>query len=715
MPSTTAVFRYKLLALMLFGGLHLCAQAPDEKDYYTLATIPVPSDIILEGGGLTTMPNGNIAVATRMGDVYIIENPYLDQGARPHYRLFASGLHEALGLTWHDGTLWAAQRGELTRLWDRNGDGYCDYYETVYAWPLSGHYHEYSYGPAVAPDSTLFITANVSFGGVEWWRGMSVVPWRGWTMQITSEGEMEPFAAGMRSPNGYGFYDGEFFYADNQGDWIGSGGLVHVSKGDFTGHPASLAWADDEDSPVSVRQSDVYSRVDPRLAAPGERPIKPENIESEIPKPLFEVADEVSGVKTPAVWLPHGVLGISTAQFVVDETEGAFGPFSGQIFIGDQGQSKVMRIFMEKIDGVYQGAAFDFRKDFQSGIMRLAWGRDGSLFAAESNRGWGSAGNKNEGLQRLIWTGKTPFEMKAIRAMPDGFEIEFTQPVNKSSAQNRDNYQVSSFIYKYHPVYGSPAVNLEENPVQKAMVSPDGLKVRLVVDKLRLKYVYEILASGVTSYQDDKGLLHNTGYYTLNVLPEGEKIKLTAAEERVGPSQTGQQSAMVNPKDLVSPDQQALVRAPEPPKALPGTELLAKNQTRQPSSWTDGPELTVRLGTVPGLKYDVADMTVQAGSQVKLIFSNNDDMPHNFLLVKPNAATRVGEMSLKLGVKGMAMNYVPNTPLVLAHTKLVQPGSSQTIYFQAPEEPGVYEYVCTYPGHYMTMRGVLRVRTRESR
>ncbi|MEM9985535.1 MAG: plastocyanin/azurin family copper-binding protein, partial [Bacteroidota bacterium] len=151
------------------------------------------------------------------------------------------------------------------------------------------------------------------------------------------------------------------------------------------------------------------------------------------------------------------------------------------------------------------------------------------------------------------------------------------------------------------------------------------------------------------------------------------------------------------------------------PRLVPGAELIAKSQTKLPNSWEDGPELTVRLGTVPGLKYDVTDMTVQAGSQVKLIFSNNDDMPHNFLLVQPNAASRVGEMSLKLGVKGMAMDYVPNTPLVLSHTKLVQPGSSQTIYFQAPEEPGVYEYVCTYPGHYMTMRGVLRVRARESR
>ena len=85
-------------------------------------------------------------------------------------------------------------------------------------------------------------------------------------------------------------------------------------------------------------------------------------------------------------------------------------------------------------------------------------------------------------------------------------------------------------------------------------------------------------------------------------------------------------------------------------------------------------------------------------------------MPHNFLLTQPGQADRVGEAALKLGVRGMELNYVPDLPAVLYHTKLLQPSTSQTIYFEAPTEPGVYPYVCTYPGHYVTMRGVLRVK-----
>ena len=69
----------------------------------------------------------------------------------------------------------------------------------------------------------------------------------------------------------------------------------------------------------------------------------------------------------------------------------------------------------------------------------------------------------------------------------------------------------------------------------------------------------------------------------------------------------------------------------------------------------------------------------------------------------------VGKMALDLGLKGPSMNYVPNTPKVLHHSKLMLPGSSETLYFIAPDKPGDYMYVCSFPGHYLSMRGILRV------
>ena len=78
--------------------------------------------------------------------------------------------YEALGLLYHDGALYSAQRGELTKLMDKNGDGKADVYETVYAWPISGHYHEYSLALKLGPDGNFFVSGNVAFGQ-EWWRG----------------------------------------------------------------------------------------------------------------------------------------------------------------------------------------------------------------------------------------------------------------------------------------------------------------------------------------------------------------------------------------------------------------------------------------------------------------------------------------------------------------------------------------------------------------
>ncbi|MEL6850877.1 MAG: hypothetical protein AAFP92_20330, partial [Bacteroidota bacterium] len=525
--------KYSILCLLLLSlGLNPAllgqekALPATESDFYKMFTLPIPEGMILEVGGLTTLPNGDLAAGTRRGEVYLIENPYMDLQTQPHYRLYAEGLHEILGLSYRDGGLYLAQRGELTRLSDRNGDGMADQFESVYAWPLSGHYHEYSYGPAMDEDGNMFVSGNVAFGDVEWWRGESRVPWRGWILRITPEGEMEPWATGVRSPCGLGVFDGELFYADNQGDWLGSGGLVHVEKGDFTGHPAGLRWADHPASPVKVRLEDIYSRVDPKMAAPGQKPIKPEDGPNEPTIPLYEVAEEVEGLKLPAVWLPHSVLGISTSQIVRDESGGAFGPFGGQLFIGDEGQSKIVRVFLEEINGTYQGAAFAFRDGFQSGVLRMTWGRDGSMFVGQTNRGWGSTGPKPFGLQRLVWTGKMPFEMKAVRAMPDGFEIEFTQPVDKRTASNPDSYGISSFTYKYHPVYGSPVVRDTLCPVEGVVVSKDGLKARLVISNLRKKYIHEIKALGVKAYYDQSSLLHPTAYYTLNEIPEGAKLNL---------------------------------------------------------------------------------------------------------------------------------------------------------------------------------------------
>ncbi|MFD1756592.1 c-type cytochrome [Rufibacter sediminis] len=517
------------LPILLAGALCLgwpaavhAQESPMEEDFFKIMRVPSPEGTLLEVGGLVILPNGDLGISTRRGDIFIVENP---TSPKPHFRKFASGLHEVLGLAYKDGSLYCAQRGELTKLTDTNQDGKADLFETVYAWPLSGNYHEYSFGPKVAKDGSFFVTTNLGFPD-PWWHATSLVPWRGWMLHISPEGKMEPWATGMRSPAGIGLVNDEMFYTENQGDWVGSGGVWHVKKGAFTVHPGGLRWANQPASPVKMSQEQVYAKINPRFekdASGGH--VKPENKVNEPYQTMFDMKKQFPAMQLPAVWLPHGILGISNSE-PLQIPQGHFGPFEGQLLVGDQGQSKIMRVVLEKVKGEYQGVAFDFRSGFQSGVLRMAWAKDKSLFVGETARGWGAAGEAMEGLQRLIWNNKVPFEMRTVSAKPDGFEVEFTAPVDRKSAEDLASYSVESYIYKYHPVYGSPPVNTKQLAIKGVKLSDDGLKARLLVDNLREGYIHLLKLDGVRAKENYYTLVHPAAYYTLNAIPEGEKLAL---------------------------------------------------------------------------------------------------------------------------------------------------------------------------------------------
>ena len=633
------------------------------EDFYQIMTLPIREDVALEVGGMTFLPNDQLAVCTRHGEVWIISNPYMKNGLPPSYRLFAQGLHEALGLNYIKGDLYCTQRSELTRLRDLDGDGVADEYKTIYSWPLSGNYHEYAYGPVLDRDSNMIVNLNLGWIGY----GESLSKWHGWMLKITMDGKMKPFATGLRSPAGFGLNDqGDIFYAENQGDWVGSGSITHVEEGDFMGNPAGLIWAGEPGSTVKLRKKDIPDSGEPK----------------------YEVAKRVPGLKTPSVWFPHTILGVSTSGILNYGSMGKMGPFEGQLFVGDQGQSKIMRVYLERVKGVYQGMVFPFREGFNSGILRMNWGSDGSMFVGMTSRGWSSTGPALYGLQRLVWNGKTPFEMRTVQARPDGFEIEFTQPVDEKTARDISSWKISSFTYMYHHEYGSPVINQGGCPIRAIAVSADHMKIRLVVDSMKLGYLHEIRAEGLRSAEQFT-LLHNYGYYTLNRFPDGAKMAITA-ENRV-------QSSVPEHHHMMDMEKKAPV---------------SRHPNKQPADWTKGPDRVITIGTKPGLKFDQETITVKAGDRVKLTFHNNDDMLHNFVIAMPGTADKVGEAALKLGLNGEKQYFVPVMKEVLYHTILLHPKESDTIYFTAPEKPGSYVFICTYPGHYLVMRGIFKVTAR---
>lgn len=488
------------LALALTGlGVTQSEAAPKKlPDGYTVETINIPGDIVLGVGGLTFDSKGRLFICTREGEIWI-HVPETSQ-----WKLFADGLHEPLGLWMEpdDSALFVMQRPELTRLVDEDGDDSADLYESVnHAWGLTDNYHEYAFGPVRGKDGEFYGALNTSLSWPGWagsdrWDVARVhdskmgraAPFRGWSFQISPEGKFVPWSFGMRSPAGLGWGpDGELFYTDNQGDWNPSSTLQHVVKGRFHGHPSSLM-----DHPA-FRGKDLNS---------------------------ISVEEYTQFRTPPAVYFPHGELANSPGEPTLDTTEGKFGPFAGQIFVGDQSLSNLMRIDLEKVSGQYQGAIFNFIAPLQCGVIRNVFGPDGSLWVGQTGRGWGSLGGKLFGLERIRWDGKTqPMEMKSIHLTRGGFRVEFTQPVQPESI-SAESIQVQHWGYHYRPEYGSPKVDLTKLELNKEsfkVVSDRVIEIN--IPKLQTGKVYEIATPGVLS-ADGRNVTNVKGWYTLNYLKD---------------------------------------------------------------------------------------------------------------------------------------------------------------------------------------------------
>jgi len=472
-----------------------------EARCYRIATLPVPESAALEVGGLDLLPDGTPVVCTRRGDVFLVEGAFDLPPREPRLRLFASGLHEPLGVAVRPDPRAAAgfcvllaQRGELTRLLDLDGDRAADLHETACdAWRISGNYHEYAFGPRFDADGGAWITLNLGHTGGETVMGAGVAT-RGCAVRVAPDGRMEVVADGLRSPDGVHWLAGlGAMYTDNQGDYVATNKLSLLLPGSFHGHQASL----------------------PRRAESG----------GPLARAPWTKGDPPPAVQPPAIWFPYGKMGQSASDVALDDTGGRFGPFAGQLFVGDQTHGTVMRVVLERVraaDGEFvQGACFPFREGFKSGVHRLRFARDGSLLVGLTDRGWGSLGSWRDGLERLLFTGATPFEMLAVHAAPDGFDVELTQEFDRASAEDPASWRVTSWTYKYHPEYGSPEIETGAQRVAAARATGPR-SVHLVVDELRAGFVHEIAAAGVRSTAGDP-LLHATAWYTLQRVPVAEQ------------------------------------------------------------------------------------------------------------------------------------------------------------------------------------------------
>lgn len=132
-----------------------------------------------------------------------------------------------------------------------------------------------------------------------------------------------------------------------------------------------------------------------------------------------------------------------------------------------------------------------------------------------------------------------------------------------------------------------------------------------------------------------------------------------------------------------------------------------------PKASTDPSIKRIRIKTIrEAMKYDLKEFTVKPGQQVEIILENPDAMQHNLVITRPGAMEKVGKAgdAMMKDDKGAEKNYVPSLSEVLFSTPLVDPGRSFTLKFKAPTTVGDYPYVCTFPGHWTLMNGMMKVK-----
>ena len=141
-----------------------------------------------------------------------------------------------------------------------------------------------------------------------------------------------------------------------------------------------------------------------------------------------------------------------------------------------------------------------------------------------------------------------------------------------------------------------------------------------------------------------------------------------------------------------------------------GGELakVKEDKAPEPKVVVQGNQTIVDIAAIPHqLKYNLNNFSVKSGSKVKITFLNPDVIPHNLLIVEPGSRAEIGNQAIAMGAD--AVKKAPKNSKILHGTKMLEAGQKETLEFTAPSKPGDYEFICTFPGHWAVMNGIMKV------
>ncbi len=384
----------------------------------------------------------------------------------------------------------------------------------------------------------------------------------------------------------------------------------------------------------------------------------------------------------PLVYMPRGLDNSSGGQVFV--TSDRWGPLKGQCIHLSFGAGTAFLLLRDKVNGQPQGAAVPLPFEFDSGAHRARFNpADGQLYVSGMS-GWGSYTPRDGSFQRVRYTDAKVQLPIQFRAHENGLKVGFSSPVDSSVVENLKNQFAQAWNYRYGSAYGSPEFS-PSHPgtpghdtlaIKSTHVLDDGKTVFLEIPDIQPVNQLHI------RMRVDAGLPHDL-FATVHAL--------APAFDRFPGYKSVMKTIAIHPilRDLAA----TKAAVPNPfRKGIRGARPVA-----------------IEAGK--NLTFNVATIRVKAGEPIRFTFQNPDVVPHNWVLIKPGTLPQVGDLVNKIiaDPDAATRHYVPKSENVLFYTDIVSPGDAQTINFNAPTQPGRYPYLCTFPGHWMVMNGVLIV------
>lgn len=623
------------------------------------------------------LSDGRAAIASLSGDIWLVDGIQEDLSTL-RWQRFATGLNQPLGLVVVDDVIYVNGRDQITRLHDLNGDGQADYYENFNNMVMAAtNFHAFnlnlevdSQGRFLWAKSTPWPPGDPS----DLTSAAEIAPHHGVLFRLSPDGEdLEIIATGLRNPNGLTIGpDDEIYFSDNQGNWVPTSKVTRIVEDGFHGFVPSAHRANYVDS--------------------------------------WAPTDE-EWVK-PMIWTPHAGPGSdnSPSQPRIIDNPSWPEELQGHMLLTSYGRGTLSLVLMDEVDGKPQGAHMVLPLQFESGLQQMRFHTDGHLYLVGMTN-WSSSSHGGEwgSVHRVRYTGGPLHLPVALNTREGGLELSFGEPLDRASATNPGNYNLSKWTYPWNSSYGTKQLYSLDNPGE---AGPDSVQVRSV----------ELSDDGRTVFLEIPDLTPGSipPLPILDDLPHQLETSMgmvmridydISAEDGTQLDQLIHKTIHRVPGDtLAGRDNDGMTRDREPS----GVEQDRGEQAETPNEAALHEEDTGRVVEVRSrgvqLAFEPDEIRATAGETLTIRYHNVGDIRHNLILVKTEEDIPIiGEAAVQAAYTNQ---WIPvgeeYEERMIAHTDLADPSDVVEVTFTVPS-PGEYPFICTYASHWTTMQGRLIV------